>query len=229
MPIRAVTFDVYSALFDTVSGLTAAVTGVLRRRNAIDDPRTVARRWRQKHAECLLVLNSLDRAPASNREAIEIAARFALRDVRPPLAPEEMPGLIAAWERLPAWPEAREALSAVRSRPLLLASLSNGDEGMQRALLATLPVTFDRIISTEGGRFKPHPSIYEKTLAALGVGRDELLHVAGSPTDAMGATAAGITTLWVNRTDEPVLDARYAPAFESRDLHSIAPLLDALA
>jgi FMN phosphatase YigB (HAD superfamily) len=45
----------------------------------------------------------------------------------------------------------------------------------------------------------------------------------------MGATAAGITTLWVNRTDEPVLDARYAPAFESRDLHSIAPVLDALA
>jgi len=87
MTIRAVTLDVYSALFDTVSGLTAAVTGVLRRRNAIDDPRTVARRWRQKHAECLLVLNSLDRAPASNREAIEIAARFALRDVQPPLAP----------------------------------------------------------------------------------------------------------------------------------------------
>ncbi|HEU5298240.1 MAG TPA: HAD-IA family hydrolase [bacterium] len=235
MPIRAVTLDVYSALFDTVSGLTAAAAGVLRGREPGDprasagDARALARQWRQRHAESLLILNALDREPARNRDAIEIAARFVLRELRPPLTASELGHLVAAWERLPPWPEAPDVLRALRARPLILASLSNGDEDMQRRLLATLPVHVDHVISTEGGRFKPHPSVYANALAALGVGAGEVLHVAGSPTDAMGATASGITTLWVNRTGEPVLDPRYAPAFESRDLHRVVPVLDSLS
>lgn len=226
---RAVTFDVYSALFDTVGGLTGAVAELLRRRGAGGEARTLARAWRSKHAESLLVATALDREPAGNRAAIEAAARFALRAILPPLSGDEAHALVAAWERLPPWPEAIGVLQAVRGRPLVLASLSNGDAEMQRALLATLAVPFDHVISTEGGRFKPHPSVYRKALQILGVGAAELLHVAGSATDAMGATAAEIRTLWVNRTGEPVLDPRLAPAFEGPDLSSVLLVLDRLA
>jgi 2-haloacid dehalogenase len=229
MPLRAVTLDVYSALFDTVSGLTAAVAELLRARGASGDPPALARQWRQRHAEALLILNALDRGPAHNRTAIELAARFVLRALRPPLTPDELTTLAAAWERLPPWPETVEVLRSLRSRPLLLASVSNGDDIMQRRLLATLPVPLDHVVSTEGGRFKPHPSVYARALAILRVGAAEVLHVAGSQTDAMGATAAGITTLWVNRTGEPVLDPRFAPAFERPDLRGVIPDLDSLA
>lgn len=228
MPLRAVTFDVYSALFDTVSGLAAAVADLVRHRFSREDPRTIAQTWRDKQAEFLLLSNSLEREPASNRAAIETAARFALRQFVPPLSRQESRSLLAAWERLPPWPEMAEVLTVVRAKPLTLATLSNGDEEMLRPLLGTLPVPFDHLISTQGGKFKPHPSIYAQTLRVLGVPAGDLLHVAGSATDAMGATAAGIRTLWINRTGEPVLDARYGPSYEGPNLRMVLRVLETL-
>lgn len=226
MAIRAVTFDVYSALFDTLTGLSKALAALLQRRHSLEDARAIARTWRQKHLEYLLIANVLEPEPVSNRTAIEVAARYALRAMHPRLTSEEMTTLVGAWEHLPPWPETTEVLVAVRARPLMLAALSNGDEGMLRRLLGTLPIPLDTIISTEGGRFKPHPSVYEKTMRLLGVSGSELLHVAGSPQDAMGATSAGIRTLWVNRTGDVVLDPRLAPEHEGANLRSVLEVLD---
>lgn len=155
MRLRAVTFDVYSALYDITTGLAAAVGELFRRRGLPQDPVPVARAWRQKHMEC--------------------------------------------------------------------------DGEMQRALLAaTLPVAFDVVISTEGGKFKPHPSVYARALDRLGVDAGAVLHVAGSPTDAMGATAAGLRTVWVNRAGDAVLDPRFAPACEVPDLRRVLAVLNPL-
>lgn len=225
MAYRAVTFDVYSALYDTPSGLAGALRTLFQRRGMTGDPVATARTWRQKHMEFLLISNSLDREPAKNLRAIEAAARYALRGLVPSLTREELGDLVAIWERLPSWPEAVEVLQEVRRRPLTMGTLSNGDEAMLHALLGSLPVRFDCVISTEGGKFKPHPSVYRKALDLLNARPEELLHVAGSHTDAMGATAAGITTLWANRAGEAVVDPRFAPAHESNDLRAVLELL----
>ncbi len=228
MKLRAVTFDVYSALFDTVSGLRGALDRLFRARDIAGDAAAAARAWRHRHMEYLLVSNSLDREPASNRKALEASARHILRSLDPPATTGEMSALLEAWEALPPWPEAVEVLTQVRRRPLVLGTLSNGDAEMLRALLRRLPVTFDHILSTEGGRFKPHPSVYANALKALGVQRNEVLHVAGSATDAAGATAFGIRTVWVNRAGEAVADSRFAPAYDVRDLTSVLEILDGL-
>ncbi len=227
MSIRAVTLDVYAALFDTPGSLAPALEELFRRRGVPDDPYVVARTWREKQRESLLVANSLGREPASNRHAIEAAARYALRGLTPPLSAEEARVLVRAWEHLRPWPEVAEVLQAMRGRPLILAVLSNGDREMLRTLLTTLPVPFDHIISTEGGRFKPHPSVYRKALDVLGVPAGELLHVAGSATDAMGATAVGIRTIWVNRSREAVIDPRLSPAHEVADLRGVLEVINA--
>jgi 2-haloacid dehalogenase len=224
--LRAVTFDVYSALYDTPRGLAAALRSILQQRGVAGDPLAVSRVWRTKQREYLLIANSLDREPASNRKAIEASARYALRTLEPPLGGEEVGALVGAWERLPPWPEAAEVLQEVRRRGLMLATLSNGDEDMLRALVANLGVTFDRIISTEGGKFKPHPSAYSRALEALGVRHEEWLHVAGGAPDAAGATAAGTRTVWVNRQADAVIDSRYSPAHQVTDLKGLLPLLD---
>lgn len=228
MTIRAITFDVYSALFDTIGGLHRALDAVLRTRAAGGDADLLARTWRRRHMEYLLVANSLDREPASNRTALAASARQTLRALQPPLTSDELSRLIQAWETLPPWPDAVEVLTQVRRRPVILGTLSNGDAEMLQALLSRLPVAFDRVISTEGGKFKPHPSVYAKTLNVLGVSRDELLHVAGSATDAAGATAFGIRTVWVNRAGEAVADPRLAPAYDIPDLTGLPELLDTL-
>ncbi len=233
MPIRAVTFDVYSALFDTPAGLARALDDLFRRRGiAADVPDVLAhavgptaQAWRRAQQQYLLIANSLDREGASNRAAIEAAARYALRRLAAPLTPGELAGLVEAWERLPPWPETVEVLQEVRRRPVMLATLSNGDQMMLDALMASVPVRFDRIISTEGGKFKPHPSVYQKTLAALGIRAEELLHVAGAPADAAGATAAGIRTVWINRLGDAVIDQRFVPAVEAADLRVVPTLL----
>ncbi|MGH2398829.1 MAG: HAD-IA family hydrolase [bacterium] len=228
MPLRAVTFDVYSALFDTVSGLAGAVADLVRHRAPTQDPRRLAQTWREKQAEYLLLSNSLEREGAHNRTAIETSARFALRQLIPPLSRQELKSLAAAWERVPAWPETVEVLGIVRAKPLILATLSNGDEDMLRPLVGTLGVKFDHHISTQGAKFKPHRSIYERTLEVLGVAAGDLLHVAGSGTDAMGATAAGIRTLWINRSGEPVLNPNYGPSYEGRNLKAVFRILETL-
>jgi 2-haloacid dehalogenase len=227
MAIRAVTFDVYAALFDTPGGLTHAVAELFDRRGHAGDPSAVARAWRQKQREYLLVANSLDREPASNRKAIEAAVHHTLRDLTPPLTQDEVRTLVVAWERLPPWPEAVDVLTEVRRRRLIVATLSNGDGDMLRTLLAALPVAFDHVISTEGRRFKPHPSAYRRALEILGIETAELLHVAGAATDAMGATAFGIRTVWVNRMADAVVDPRLAPAHEVANLRGVLGVLDA--
>lgn len=225
MATKAVTFDVYSALFDTVGGLTEALRSLFTRNGVTADPQAAARVWRQKHAEYLLIANSLDREPASNRRALEASLAQALRPHLRALPPTEIQQMVAAWEHLPRWPEAKDVLEEVKRRGLIVGALSNGDGAMLRALLATLPVPFDPVISTEGGRFKPHPSVYAKTLTMLRVPTDELLHVAGSHTDAAGATAAGIRTVWVNRAGETVFDERFAPAHVVSDLRGVLEFL----
>lgn len=227
MKIRAVTLDVYAALFDTPGSLARVLEELFRRRSVLEDPHRVARTWREKHRESLLVANSLEREPASNRRAIEAAVRYALRGLTPPLTAEEARTLVGAWEHLRPWPEVAEVLQAMRERPLILAVLSNGDREMLQALLTTLPVAFDHVVSTEGGRFKPHPSVYSKALDTMGVRAEELLHVAGSATDAMGATAVGIRTIWVNRSDDAVIDPRFSPAHEVADLREALTVIEA--
>ncbi len=223
--IRAVTFDVYSALFDTISGLRTALSALFRTRGVALDPATAATTWRQRHMTYLLVANSLDREPATNRRALEASAQQTLRTLTPPLTAAELDHLVSAWEDLPAHPEASRVLAEVRRRGLILATLSNGDRDMLAALLHHLPVAFDHIVSTEGGKFKPHPSVYATALSILGVRREELLHVAGSATDAAGATAFGLQTVWVNRTQDTVPDPRFAPAHAVSDLTGVLDLL----
>jgi len=227
MPFAAVTFDVYSALYDARTGLARTVEAFFRSRGISGNAQDVARIWREKQRSFLQLVNSLDREPASNRRAIEASARYALRRVRPALSDEEVRELTSGWEGLPPWPEAAGVLEEVRRRPLILGTLSNGDASMLSALLTNLPVRFDHIISTEGGRFKPHPSAYRKALEILGVAAGDLLHVAGSGTDAVGATAAGIQTVWINRMNDEVDDLRFAPAHQAPDLRGVIDVLDA--
>ncbi len=224
--LRAVTFDVYSALFDTLSGLRDVLERFFRIRGIAADATATARTWRQRHMEYLLVANSLQGEAARNRTALEASVRQTLRALTPPLSADELTDLTRAWETLPPWPEAGAVLTQVRRRPFVLGALSNGDADMLTALLRRLPVPFEHIVSTEGRRFKPHPSVYAHALAVLRVGKDELLHVAGSAPDAAGATAFGIRTVWVNRAGDAVADPRYAPAHEVPDLHGVIEILD---
>lgn len=82
--------------------------------------------------------------------------------------------------------------------------LTNGDPSLQKEKLAGVPELapyFNEIvISGEFGKGKPDPSIFEHCLSLLGMTKDDAVMVGDNlNTDILGASRAGIQTVWVNR------------------------------
>ena len=85
------------------------------------------------------------------------------------------------------------------------------------------------VLSSEtAGAYKPHPSVYELPIRMLDVNADEVLHVAGSGNDVLGARAYGIACYWSNRSSDSMLDTRYAPNHQGNNLRGVLDFLPAL-
>ena len=90
------------------------------------------------------------------------------------------------------------------------------------------PNAFDHVLSSEtAGHYKPHPSVYALPTTALGIARSDIVHVAGSANDVLGAIAAGLRCIWSNRHADRLLDPAYPPTHEIPDLTGVADLVDA--
>ena len=134
--------------------------------------------------------------------------------------------LVEAWNRLRLWPEAPDVLAAVAARGYPIAVLSNGDEPMLRALLAHAGVAVPHVFAADqAGYYKPHPRVYALPLERLGLAPADVLHVAGSRTDVLGAKAAGLACAWSNRLHDVVLDPAYAPDHELADLTGLLSIV----
>jgi 2-haloacid dehalogenase len=132
--------------------------------------------------------------------------------------------LIQAWYPLTPWPEAEQILTALRAKKYRLAILSNGDQDMLEALVARFETPFDHILSSEQcGVYKPHPRVYGLPFHELGI--EKYLHVAGSPNDAIGATAAGVSCYWSNRQGDTVVLPDFRPDYQGPDLSGILDVL----
>ena len=127
---------------------------------------------------------------------------------------------------LPFWPvfeDAHEALVEAKDRGWRLGILSNTDRDLIEASMESIGVGFDdAIVAGDIGSYKPahrHWEVFRERH-----GRDlEYVHVAQSLYHDIGsAHELGITSIWINRLDEPK-DAR-----PDRTLPSLTGLADAL-
>ena len=133
--------------------------------------------------------------------------------------------LVRSWYSLTPWPEADEVLSACRAKGFRLAILSNGDHEMLTTLAGEFLTSFDDIFSSEHcGVYKPHPDMYAMPGRELGI--EDYLHVAGSPTDAIGARSAGVCCYWSNRQGDRVLLPDFAPDHEGPDLAGVLEVVE---
>jgi HAD superfamily hydrolase (TIGR01549 family) len=126
-------------------------------------------------------------------------------------------------------------LEALRSRGLKLAVVSNTaspqwllEPVFERQGLA------DRVdailLSSEVGKRKPHPAIFEAALAALGVGASEAIHVGDRlEADVVGAARVGIRTVqavWF-RADDASVDIE--PDYQAFTQMDVLNVVDRLA
>ncbi len=107
---------------------------------------------------------------------------------------------------------------------LTLGGLTNGNADITRIGLDGLL----RFCTTarEVGVAKPHPAIFDAASAAAGVPASQVLHVGDDPQrDVIGAGAAGMRTVWVNRNGQTWPGGRPADA-EISDLFGLLDVLE---
>ena len=223
-PYQLITFDVYSALFDVESSLAPRITETIP---IVPDSIGFVRAWRRKQLEYALISNSLQ----GKRISFEIITRRSLDDTLA-RAGQDVPepartALVETWRELVPWPETAEVLRALKKRGYTLGLLSNGDTSMLRALLKKLPHVITHAFSSQqAGYYKPHFSVYSLPLQSLDLKAGDVLHVAGSPTDVLGAKAAGLPCIWSNREQQPHLDPSYLADYEVSDLTGLLKILE---
>ncbi len=126
------------------------------------------------------------------------------------------------------FPDAEQLLSLLPAS-LPLALITNGASDTQRDKLNALGLV-DRfaavIISGEAGAAKPAAVVFRTALDILGCDPQSVWHVGDNlATDVAGANAAGITSVWLNRTGVDRADMDPKPGYEVGSLLDLMALL----
>ena len=198
--IQAVVFDAYGTLLD--------VHGAMQRNASLLPPdwERISTEWRSKQLEYSWV-RSLT-GPAHHQDFWRItqdsldfvAARHRITD------PAVKARLLDSYRRLPAYPDAKPVLEALRKRGVRTAILSNGEPGMLADAVeaAGLAPLLDAVISIEdAGVFKPDPRAYALATHRLGLPAEAMGFVSSNAWDAQAAGAAGFHVFWCNRSVQP--------------------------
>ena len=177
-----------------------------------------------------LIAQSLAIHPHGTDHFRELFAHHGIQD-------EQVAAKAGEWYRanrfhsLSLFADAVETLEGVRRMrpPRTIGMITNGPTEVQRAKIDLLDVERHVdfvLISEEFGAWKPDPSIFLEALRLGDAKPDEAVFIGDSPEhDIAGARAAGIRTVWINRTDRIWPDAELPPDFEARDLTEVRRLL----
>src|SRR4051812_8047251 len=117
-----------------------------------------------------------------------------------PLDSAKSKRLMAAYDHLALFPDAKEALAALSGRKLAI--LSNGCPAMLGPLVsnAGLRTTLTTVLSVDELKtYKPTPRVYQLAPDRLGVAKEEIAFVSSNYWDAAGAKNFGFTVFWINR------------------------------
>jgi putative hydrolase of the HAD superfamily len=128
--------------------------------------------------------------------------------------------------------DARSLLELLAGR-YPMAVITNGAGDTQRMKLRAVGIDgrFGAVaISAELGFAKPDPAIFAHALRALGVSAAEAWHIGDSlANDIGGANAAGVRSIWLNRTGITRGTESPEPDAEIRGLDEVVRLLDLAA
>ena len=212
------------ALVDIQGSLTPAVAEALliSKETAFD----FVNLWRVKQMERAALSNSIAHGHKSFKDCTGLALNYVIQNKNLRISEIMRKKLINLWNDLTPWPEALSVTQELKFLGYEVAILSNGDHQMLKNIAKKFENCIDHILSAElAQKFKPHPSVYELPIAHLGFTKNEILHVAGSPSDVIGARAFGIKCYWSNRSNDRVIDEVFKANYEDHDLNGIVKIL----
>jgi 2-haloacid dehalogenase len=191
--IKAVVFDAYGTLYDIQS--VAAITDEAYPGYG----EIITQIWRLKQLEYTWLRSLMQRY-----EDFSIITRESLAYTLRCLGLKNDSGvferIMDKYVRLDLYPDAMEALAAIKDRKLAI--LSNGSTDMLNSLVGNtgLDGILDATISIDSKKiFKPAPDAYALIESNLGVAPADVLFVSSNPFDACGAKAFGLKVAWIER------------------------------
>lgn len=211
------TFDCYGTLIQWDEGLVAAVERILGRRpGATVDVATLIRVYdRYEHA-----LEG-ERPHRSFREVAGTGLRRAMEELELAYASEDIEILTGGISRMPPFPEVVDALGALKAQGFKLCIISNTDDDIIAGNVAQLGGHIDRVITAQQAQaYKPSPRIFNHAHKALGVTRDQIVHICASPhLDLVAARDMGFRAIWIDRGTgrKPLADYASDETFPSLD------------
>lgn len=221
--IRVVLFDLDDTLFShrgAVEDGLLATLGTLERTAATGNDDAERRRWNEleEHHYARYLTGELDYLGQRRARARDFLAPYGtvLEDDEAESWFEEYLARYRAAFRL--HDDALPCLDALERRlpGVRFGIITNGDLDFQTAKLEALGLT-DRVehlvTSGELGVAKPDPRIFEAAVALFGAEPEQAAYIGDRlVTDAIGAARAGLTGVWLNRTDAQPLPEHAAEA-----------------
>jgi len=210
--IEALTFDLFGTVLDLGGSLTPFLASYLQEKNSPASPDAVWARWRdrqriEQYQDNIVAMGHSGYLAVARRALVYILQQFDVKT-----APGDVDRLMEAWQQLRPFPDVIPALRKLADRYRLVA-LSNGEATYLDHLVKNrIAWNFDAVISVEQvGAFKPHPGVYRKAAALLGLEVGQCLMVSANSFDVMGARMCGLRGAFVNRYKLPYEDTPFQP------------------
>ncbi|MGB0694149.1 MAG: haloacid dehalogenase type II [Rhodospirillaceae bacterium] len=217
----AVLFDVYGTLFDVAGAARALQDQLGEKWQPLSDM------WRRKQLEYTWLRSMMRRY--TDFEAITAdALDFALEVVQID-DPKLREDLLALYMELPVYDEVPTVLQSLSENGIRLAVLSNGSPRMLESAIesAGLAEYMEAVLSVaEVGVFKPETITYRMACDHLHLPISRMLFMSSNGWDIAGASSFGLTTIWVNRFNQPRERLPCGPARELKDLTTLPEILN---
>lgn len=224
--IQALTFDLFGTVLDLGGSLTPPLAAFLHEKNSPADASAVWAKWRdrqriEQYQDNIVAMGHSGYLPVARRALVYILQQFNVKATQP-----EIDRLMQSWQQLKAFEDVLPALRKLTTRYQLVA-LSNGEAPYLDHLVKNcIQWKFDAVISVqEVGAFKPHPGVYRKAAAMLGLEVGQCLMVSANSFDVMGARMCGLRGAYVNRYGLPYEDTPFVADVTVGDFTELAQSL----
>lgn len=221
---EALAFDMYATLVDPIR-----IWKQLEQYVPDEDAVRIAQVWRQKQLEFTFRLTSMEQYEDFEwvtRRSLE----YALSEGGVSLHADQKDALIAQYNDLERFGDVEEGLARLKEMGHTMVVFSNGTPRMLEALMeaADLNAHFDGFVSVDEVRaYKPCPRVYRHVAERLGRPINEVRLVSSNPFDDIGAEAAGMRAVWVDRSGGLFDSMAAEPDMVVASLTELAELLEA--
>lgn len=197
-----IAFDVYGTLINT-SGVFNSLEKMIG-----EKAKPVMNTWRNKQLEYSFrrgLMNKYVDFSVCTKDALE----FSCKTFKVSLTDSQKIALMNEYKVLPAFPDVKEGLQKIKEDGHKLYAFSNGSANAVSNLLINAEIInlFDGVVSVEDVQvFKPSPLVYKHFNDKTNSTKIDSWLISSNPFDVIGATAYGMNTAWVQRSQESIFD-----------------------